>query len=153
MQVSEILRKLADLVDQTEGEIAPEMPAEEPCVPGAGIQVTHLEPVEVDNTDGSESEPMVSPLQQQHELMKKSQGVDNHVEEFAAEEQEVAPDDDLIYKDQIQAMQKIAGIGEENQGPHNYAEDLKPASLNPRANAALEANSKPHLTHTKRLKR
>jgi hypothetical protein len=47
-------------------------------------------------------------------------------------------------------MKKAAGIGEEQQGPHNYAEDIKPVSLNPRANAALEANGKAHIKHTER---
>jgi len=170
MRVSEILRNLADLVDQTEDAavqdatgqmpVQAEQPCDQPGEGGAEVTVTHLEPVEIDGTDNSEPETMISPLQQEHELLKKSQGVDNHVEEFAdasaqvdAEVGEEANTADQGYNDEIASMKQMAGIGEEQQGPVDHAQDLKPASLNPRANAALQANGKKHLAHTKRRDR
>jgi len=62
MKTAEILRKLADVIDQQEGGERPEnsMPHAE------------LEPVAVDNTDGTDPKAMVPPLQQKLELLKKS---------------------------------------------------------------------------------
>jgi len=59
MKAAEILRKLADLIDNQS----------EP--------VTGLEPVDVDHTDNTEAPTMVPPLQAKLELLKKSVGVDN----------------------------------------------------------------------------
>ena len=150
MQISDILRKVADIVDQAEdvSADAEAMPAEQPGAEGgAEIKIAQLEPVEVDGEDGTESETMVSPLQQEHELLKKSQGVDNNVDQFAEEEGEVEEDDS--YNDELAQMKKMAGIGEEEVS-RDVSDNLRPASLNPRANAALEANGKEHLKHTQR---
>lgn len=206
MRVSEILRQLADLVDQTEdvavqdagmepGAEAGECPmAQDGAETGAGeITITQLEPVTVDGEDQSEPETMVSPLQQEHELLKKSQDVDNHVDEFAdanakaeafgdtqdnvemdggpqdeveenaltdryyggadedewtsamghdqddPEERIGQPDDeDEVYEDELARMKQIAGIGEEAQGPVDHAENCRPVSINPRAEAARQ---------------
>lgn len=90
MRVSEILRKLADIVDAEEGiEQADDI--ENRAAP---------EPVETDNCDGTAPETMVSPLQQEHELLKKSQGVDNNVSDFAEDEE-------------LSAMKKNAGLPEQ----------------------------------------
>lgn len=74
MKAAEILRKLADMIDQhsTEGDV--ERPVN--SVPHA-----ELEPVDVDNTDNTETSTMVPPLQQKIELLKKSVGVDNHYDD------------------------------------------------------------------------
>jgi len=189
MRVSEILRQLADLVDETEtvagqedqGQmpVQAEQPCDQPGATGADITVTHLEPVEVSTDDGSEPATMISPLQQEHELLKKSQGIDNNVAEFAGDdgddqmartelnaeeeqpwagtkkdteeeqpwastEKDGSPlkspgrrDNDEVDEGDadLSRMKKMAGIGNE-QKPHNYAEDSKPASVNPRRNAA-----------------
>lgn len=173
MRVSEILRQLAELVDQTEDAAVADAGMDqsagadvtEPGMDGAetgcgDITVTQLEPVEVDGTDGTEAETMVSPLQQEHELLKKSQGVDNHVDEFAEDELDTAekdwegemksdsmevPEPELEEDDELEAMKRLAGV-HENNGPHNYAEDIKPVSMNPRANAALEASGNTYWT-------
>ena len=136
MRVSEILRQLADLVDQEEGtdQMPVQMPDQtaQPDEMCADVAVTQMEPVEI-ALDGTEDEPMVSPLQQQHELMKKATGVDNHVDTFAGEDGG---------EDELELMKKMAGIGEEQEGPHDHAADCQQVSINPRANAALEANGK-----------
>lgn len=59
MKAAEILRKLADLIDNQNDP------------------VTGLEPVDVDHTDNTEAPTMVPPLQAKLELLKKSVGVDN----------------------------------------------------------------------------
>jgi hypothetical protein len=64
MKAAEILRKLADLIDQNGDE-----PQATPAV--------DLTPVEVDNTDNTELSTMVPPLQAKLELLKKSMGMDN----------------------------------------------------------------------------
>ena len=134
MQVSEILRKIADVVDQVEG--GQQVVAQEPVVQEPEVQATAIQGQIETPCDSDEADlgPMVSPLQQEHELLKKSQGVDNNVAEFAEE--------DEGYESELAAMKQAAGIGEEQQGPHNYAEDMKPVSINPRAVAATEAHGK-----------
>jgi hypothetical protein len=150
MRVSEILRKMAEiaeLVDQ-DGEAEVEqstpiqnIPAEQP----APIQNTPVEDEAEPSPDlNAEEVTMVSPQQQELELLKKSQGVDNNVSEFAGDD----TDDD--YDAELEAMKQMAGIGNEQEGPIDHAEACRPVSLNPRANAALEANNKPHLKHTQR---
>jgi len=75
MKSSEILRKLADLIDQTEDSDRPSN-----SVPHA-----ELEPVEVDNTDNTETSTMVPPLQQKIELLKKATGLDSIYDEEGCE--------------------------------------------------------------------
>jgi hypothetical protein len=69
MKASEILRKLADMID-THGDGEDSRPAN--SVPHA-----ELEPVEVDHTDHTETTKFVAPLQAKFELLKKSLGMDN----------------------------------------------------------------------------
>lgn len=66
MKVAEILRKMADLVDQHSDDR-----------PTNSVPHAELEPVEVDNTDHTETSTFVAPLQAKLELLKKSVGVDN----------------------------------------------------------------------------
>ena len=63
MKTAEILRKLADVIDQQSGA--------EPR-PSNSVPHAELEPVAVDNTDNTETATMVAPLQQKLELLKKS---------------------------------------------------------------------------------
>ena len=65
MKAAEILRKLADLID-SQGDEPQAVPA------------VALAPVEVDNTDNTETTTMVPPLQAKIELLKKATGVENH---------------------------------------------------------------------------
>jgi len=166
MRISDILRTMADAVDQAEGgeqALQAEPTQIAPAPPEAVAQQPMQEPSAIPAMQGELEAPaeetpcgeldagevtMVSPLQQEHELLKKSQGVNNNVSEFAGDEQS---DDD--YDSELASMKQAAGIGEEQEGPYNHASDCRPASLNPRANAALEANGKPHLKHTQRRNR
>lgn len=59
MKAAEILRKLADLIDQNDQ-------------PAQTTTAVELQPVEVDNVDNTETSTMVPPLQQKLELLKKA---------------------------------------------------------------------------------
>ena len=63
MKAAEILRKLADVIDQHSSEESH---------PSNSVPHAELEPVAVDNTDNTETATMVAPLQQKLELLKKS---------------------------------------------------------------------------------
>jgi len=87
MKIGEILRQLADVLDAEEAgrtgqattqDIAPDLNAQ------AG-------------TGESPDEIYIGPLQQKHELLKKATGVENNVDQFAAD-------------DEIAQMQQNAGI-------------------------------------------
>lgn len=69
MNIAEILRKLADVVDGAE-------PGEDR--PTNSVQHAELAPVEVDNTDNTETTTFVAPLQAKIELLKKATGVESH---------------------------------------------------------------------------
>ena len=73
MKAAEILRKLADLIDQHSDE--------DSVRPVNSVPHAELEPIEVDNTDNTEVTTMVPPLQQKIELLKKSVGVDSHYDD------------------------------------------------------------------------
>jgi hypothetical protein len=84
MNIAEILRKLADTVDGVESADRPEN----------SVQHAELAPVEVDNTDNTETTVMVAPLQAKLELLKKATGVESHYDEAtpcdSAEDAELA---------------------------------------------------------------
>ena len=84
MKASEILRKLADVMDQYSSEAAP----------ANSVPHAELEPVEVDNTDNAETSTPIPPLQAKIELLKKSQGMDNAYDQVtpcdSAEDAELA---------------------------------------------------------------
>ena len=63
MKAAEILRKLADVIDQHSSEESR---------PSNSVPHAELEPVAVDNTDNTETATMIAPLQQKLELLKKS---------------------------------------------------------------------------------
>jgi len=65
MRASEILRKLADVIDQHTG-------GEEQARPENSVPHAELAPVEVDHTDATEPTAMVPPLQQKLELLKQA---------------------------------------------------------------------------------
>jgi len=68
MKAAEILRKLADVIDQHSSE---------DNRPTNSVPHAELEPVEVDHTDHTETTTFVTPLQAKLELLKKSVGVDS----------------------------------------------------------------------------
>ena len=63
MKAAEILRKLADVIEQHSSE---------ENRPTNSVPHAELKPVAVDNTDNTETATMVAPLQQKLELLKKS---------------------------------------------------------------------------------
>ena len=72
MRVSELLRKLADVVDQRDEQQSSTGPA--------------MSPVEVDHEDHTDQTVMVTPLQQKQELLKKVAGVDSFYDDEPGEE-------------------------------------------------------------------
>ena len=72
MKAADILRKLADVIDQHSSE---------DNRPTNSVPHAELEPVEADNTDHTETTTFIAPLQAKLELLKKSVGVDNAYDE------------------------------------------------------------------------
>ena len=96
MKLSDIMRDIADLLDQQGDD------------PQGGATNTHLKPVQAPEPEMADEPLMVPPLQQKHELLKKVAGVDNAYDQEAGSDQQ--PDD-------LDRMKKMAGIviaGEEN---------------------------------------
>jgi hypothetical protein len=96
MKLSDIMRDIADLLDQQGDD------------PQGGATNTHLKPVQTSEPEMADEPLMVPPLQQKHELLKKVAGVDNAYDQEAGSDQQ--PDD-------LDRMKKMAGIviaGEEN---------------------------------------
>ena len=95
MKLSDIMRDIADLLDQQGGD------------PQGGATNTHLKPVQAPEPELSDEPLMVPPLQQKHELLKKVAGVDNTY----------GNDDQPEPGDELGRMRKMAGIvvaGDEN---------------------------------------
>ena len=148
MKVGEILRNIADQIDAVDAKKSAELlmrQAEQAAEAANAIaqdaadeamsksidQAPEPEVVDVDNTDCTDTETMVPPLQQKHELLKKATGVENNVIDFA--------DDDCdcdAEVDEISIIKKMAGIGQE-QAPIDMADTIRPVTINPRANAAM----------------
>jgi len=98
MNMSEILRKLADVVDQQQG-------AEMQDEPGAATsQVQTGEPVEVN------VKSMTPPLQQKLDIMKKLAGIDSDGEEAACEECGCSPCECDDHEDEMSIMKRNAGL-------------------------------------------
>ena len=96
MKLSDIMRDIADLIDQ-QGDNQQ-----------GGATNNHLKPVQAPEPELSDEPLMVPPLQQKHELLKKVAGVDNAYDQEAGSDQQ--PDD-------LARMKKMAGIviaGQEN---------------------------------------
>jgi hypothetical protein len=95
MKLSDIMRDIADLLDQ-QGDN-----------PQGGATNSHLKPVQAPEPELSDEPLMVPPLQQKHELLKKVAGVDNTY----------GNDDQPQQGDELGRMRKMAGIvtaGDEN---------------------------------------
>ena len=76
MKIGEILRQLADMVDAEEAEKTQEIG--DPAMSGQA------------GTGESPDQVYVGPLQQKHELLKKATGVENNVDQFADDDEELA---------------------------------------------------------------
>lgn len=144
MQVSEILRGLADLIARAENdepvnqtqepEMAVDMGAPE-AEPACGCEQGE---VEIAEPEEEELGVMVSPLQQELELKKKAEGVPNMYDNSAEGDEYEAPEED-----ELAAIKRMAGIGESK--PYDYGDEIRrqgQMSINPRMNAALIANGK-----------
>lgn len=97
MKLSDIMRDIADLLDQ-QGD-----------APQGGATNTHLKPVQAPEPEMADQPLMVPPLQQKHELLKKVAGVDNAYDREA---------DCAQQPDELDRMKKMAGIvmaGDENE--------------------------------------
>ena len=99
MNPSEMLRKLADIIDSMGMDSnASTMQPQASLTP-----VTGLKQVDVDNTDNTDDKTMIPPLQQKIELLKKATGVENAFDNNA--EKETAGDED-----EINSLKKNAGL-------------------------------------------
>jgi hypothetical protein len=106
MRASEILRGLADLIDNAEGG---QMSTPTPV---AQVQAVELVPVDVPNQDNAEKTTMVPPLQQKIELLKKSLDVDNEFDrgfDQVDQEQETEAQPEHEHND-LDRMREMAGI-------------------------------------------
>jgi hypothetical protein len=75
MKMADILRNVADMLDQTSGDDIDNQ------------NKADLTPVKVNTTDDTESVTMIPPLQQKLEILKKTAGMDNA---FDAESDELS---------------------------------------------------------------
>ena len=99
MKLSDIMRDIADLIDQKIGQ----------DIDDSGATNSHLKPVQPPEPEMADEPVMVPPLQQKHELLKKVAGVDNAYDQ--------AGDTDSNNPDELDRMKKMAGIviaGQEN---------------------------------------
>jgi hypothetical protein len=95
MKLSDIMRDIADLLDQQVDDQQ------------GGATNSHLKPVQAPEPELSDEPLMVPPLQQKHELLKKVAGVDNTY----------GNDEEPAQGDELGRMRKMAGIvvaGDEN---------------------------------------
>ena len=76
MKAAEILRKLADMIDTH---------SDEGGRPENSVPHAELAPVDVDNTDNTETTTFITPLQAKLELLKKATGVESHYDDEECE--------------------------------------------------------------------
>ena len=98
MKAAEILRKLADVIDQhsSEGDR-----------PTNSVPHAELAPVDVDHTDNTESSVVIMPLQAKLELLKKSVGVDNVYDEQGCD---CGCDPCECEPDELEVIKRHAGV-------------------------------------------
>jgi hypothetical protein len=107
MKISDIFRKIADVIDQEQDPGQPDAQLQNPA------ELSHVsagEPVDnVDNQDaGADDDIMIPPLQLKTELLKRAVGVDNVYDDQRANE--VGGDDCGCADDEIARMKQMAGI-------------------------------------------
>ena len=113
MKMADILRDLADLIDQRMSQGGTDDIGRSLGSDGGDAMdnktMRRMQPVPEPEQDTGDDDKMVPPLQQKHELLKKVAGVDNEYDREAADCDD-APDE-------IARMKKMAGIviaGDEN---------------------------------------
>jgi hypothetical protein len=104
MNPSEMLRKLADIIDSMGMDNA-----QSNMQPQASLApVTGLKQVDVDHTDQTDDKTMIPPLQQKMELLKKAVGVDSAFDDNeAGEESDCGCGGE---SDEINVLKKNAGL-------------------------------------------
>ena len=109
MKASEILRKLADVIDSQETA----------AVNAGNHNRSTLEPVELDTQDHTEQTVMITPLQQKQELLKKAAGVESFYDDNC---EQCGSDPCECEQDPLSVLKQNAGLpviiqdigGEEN---------------------------------------
>lgn len=107
MKISDIFRKIADVIDQEQDPGQPDPQLQNPA------ELSHVsagEPVDnVDNQDaGADDDIMIPPLQLKTELLKRAVGVDNVYDDQRADE--VSDEDCGCADNEIARMKQMAGI-------------------------------------------
>jgi hypothetical protein len=112
MKLSDIMRDIADLIDQKMSQGGTDEIGRSIGSDGGDAMssktMQRMDPVPEPEQDTGDDDKMVPPLQQKHELLKKVAGVDNEYDREAA---------DCGEPDELDRMKKIAGIvisGNEN---------------------------------------
>lgn len=107
MNPSEMLRKLADIIDSMGMDSA-----QTNMQPQASLTpVTGLKQVDVDNTDQTDDPVMIPPLQQKIELLKKANGMDNALDDNAGKEGETSDCGCGGHEeDELSTLKKNAGL-------------------------------------------
>lgn len=100
MKLSDIMRDIADLLDQQ---------ADTNDMEG-GATNSHLQPVQAPEPELSDEPLMVPPLQQKHELLKKVAGVENAYDNAGGN-----TDTDSNELDRMKKMAGIVMAGDENE--------------------------------------
>ena len=110
---------MANIVDEIEGANEPDVPAvpvppaePEPVADPVLVQEPEAEPE--GRTGDPTTSTMVSPQQQELELLKKSQGLENNVSEFAADED---------YEDELDSIKQAAGLSKERTNEYKKREE------------------------------
>ena len=117
MNTSEMLRKLADIIDRMQNDAGAAPQQGNPASQGEPQQMqpaANLTVVNVDHEDTSDTTTMVNPLQQKLELLKKAVGVDNMYDQSSdcdTCEPEAQVEPAAESEDEIDIMRRNAGIG------------------------------------------
>lgn len=111
MKLSDIMRDIADLIDQKTGQSGTDEIGRSLGSDGGDAMssktMQRMTAVPAPEQDTGDNDKMVPPLQQKHELLKKVAGVDNEYDREGGEQQ----------PDELDRMKKMAGIviaGDEN---------------------------------------
>lgn len=107
MNPSEMLRKLADIIDSM--GMSTDQTVTQPQA--SLTPVNGLKQVDVDNTDQTNDKVMIPPLQQKIELLKKATGVDNAFDDNAEKEGESSDCGcSTNEEDELSTLKKNAGL-------------------------------------------
>lgn len=116
MKISDIFRKLADVIDQEQNPAAPDPRLQNPAVLAAVDAGPYGDGVEApDNADaGADDDVFVPPLQLKLELLKRAVGVDNIYDEGEPREDDVEEPHEHghghHHMDELARMKQLAAI-------------------------------------------